>query len=444
MKRYFALLLILSATLTLSSQQVFAQSGRKQAAATPAPKDERAASALYEEASNYARLKFTEFVRDKVKFDRVLEERTRREQRELAARHAEQLTARAALAGEDLYYLGLLQSLADNEDKALDAYQRFLSPIPAGGRDEHAQLARLATIPLLSRRGMVEEAEKFLAQYLKSEPQRLDQRMRAEVVIGAAYRPLGKTDQALAHAQEAFKAVKLFQPQKPAEHAERRQALVIISQLLSALYVDLGKQAEAMAVLDEVRRIALELPSANVYKKALIGLLDMGVQFETLKAIAPADTATATAPELVVKEWVDQSAIKLSDLRGRVVLLDFWAHWCGPCIATFPRLTRWHNKYKDKGLLILGVTAYQGHAENRKVNQAEELEFLRQFKKRHRLPYGFAIADTEDNDSAYGVSSFPSAFLIDRKGIVRFITIGASEVEGAALETMIEKLLQEQ
>jgi len=123
--------------------------------------------------------------------------------------------------------------------------------------------------------------------------------------------------------------------------------------------------------------------------------------------------------------------------------LDFWAHWCGPCIASFPRLTKWHEKYKDKGLIILGVTKYYGEGGGRSMKPEEELAYLRQFKKKYRLPYGFAISDTSDNDASYGVSSFPSAFLLDRKGIVRFITIGGSAVEGKALEEMIDKLLDE-
>jgi thiol-disulfide isomerase/thioredoxin len=169
----------------------------------------------------------------------------------------------------------------------------------------------------------------------------------------------------------------------------------------------------------------------------------MGRPYESIMPIDRADAPTTTAPELVVKEWMDQSPIKLSDLRGSVVLLDFWADWCGPCIASFPRLSKWQDKYKDKGLVILGVTQYFGEGDGRSMKPAEELSYLRLFKNRHRLLYGFAISDTEENNLSYGVSAFPSAFLLDRKGVVRFITIGGSAIEGKVMEEMIQKLLDE-
>jgi len=56
--------------------------------------------------------------------------------------------------------------------------------------------------------------------------------------------------------------------------------------------------------------------------------------------------------------WVNGKPLTDKDLKGKVVLLDFWAVWCGPCIATFPHLRDWHEKYSDKGLVIIGYTSY--------------------------------------------------------------------------------------
>src|ERR1700720_2233061 len=106
------ILLLLVASFLPAPARGFAQSGRVKAeTATP---DTRPPQALYEEANNYLNKRYAEFNRQKLPFDSKLEENTRREQRELAARNAATLAARASLKGTDLYYLGLLYHLADD------------------------------------------------------------------------------------------------------------------------------------------------------------------------------------------------------------------------------------------------------------------------------------------------------------------------------------------
>jgi thiol-disulfide isomerase/thioredoxin len=154
-------------------------------------------------------------------------------------------------------------------------------------------------------------------------------------------------------------------------------------------------------------------------------------------------TEAAAPPEILVDEWIDQTPTKLADLRGQVVLLDFWATWCGPCRVTLPRLQRLHQNYKAKGLVILGMTNFFGRADGKQLTRAQEMEYLRNFKKTNRLSYGFAIDASEDNDRNYSVSSIPMTFLIDRRGVVRFIGSGSGDEENAALNRMITKLINE-
>ena len=92
---------------------------------------------------------------------------------------------------------------------------------------------------------------------------------------------------------------------------------------------------------------------------------------------------------------------------------------------------------------MLGLTKYYGHADQRPVTKSEELAYLREFRKRNRLPYGFVIGDSSVNDLNYGVFSIPTSFLLDRKGMVRFISNGAEEEELEELEKMIKKLVNE-
>jgi thiol-disulfide isomerase/thioredoxin len=212
--------------------------------------------------------------------------------------------------------------------------------------------------------------------------------------------------------------------------------------LLSESELKLKKKAEAIASVQELRALALRLPSGNLYKLAMRRLAQIDPSTDPFKM--PDVVADAAAPpEIRVDEWIDQTPTKLSDLRGQVVLLDFWATWCGPCRETFPKLQKWHQNYKSKGLVILGVTNFFGHAEGKQLTRTQEMDYLRNFKKTFRLSYGFAIAASEENDLNYSVSSIPMTFLIDRRGVVRFISIGSGDEESAALNKMITRLINE-
>jgi thiol-disulfide isomerase/thioredoxin len=180
-----------------------------------------------------------------------------------------------------------------------------------------------------------------------------------------------------------------------------------------------------------------------LYKQALRRLLQIDPNIDFLKSIEEFTPSTRTPPDFTAAEWIDGQPTKLADLRGQVLLLDFWATWCGPCRATLPRFEKFYQRYKDKGFVVIGLTTYQGNAEGKQLTHPQELQYLRDFKKQFGVTYGFAISNTDDNDLNYAVSSIPTTFLIDRSGRVRFISIGSSDVEGAALEKMIKKLIEE-
>jgi hypothetical protein len=93
--------------------------------------------------------------------------------------------------------------------------------------------------------------------------------------------------------------------------------------------------------------------------------------------------------------------------------------------------------------VILGVTKYYGHGDQKPLTQPEEIVYLREFRKRNRLPYGVAVEDGTQNEFNYGVFSIPTSFLIDRKGVIRYISLGASEDEIALLGELIKELIDE-
>jgi thiol-disulfide isomerase/thioredoxin len=465
---------LFSCALSLISLQGFAQARRiAKPTAGAAPADTRAASALYEEASGYAARKFQEFQSKQLPFDPKLLEKTVQEQKELAARYAAELVTRQNLSGDDLYYTGLLYHLSANEERTLELLKRFLDgDKQAAG--ERPQYARYVLVLRAAQMNRLEEAETALVDYLAKEPRKISEQVGMENALTNAYRKAKQTERAAAHAEAAFKAAKSLQATAKTSVADR--LLYLSTNALVDIYQEMKKPASALlSVLEEVRQQAIATPSPRLYVDATIKLADVLVESKrksaAVKAVDDALLYAKTsigqesqryvvqslqrkqkqlrlqgeiAPEISIVKWIEQAPVQLSGLRGRVVLLDFWATWCGPCLAAFPHLREWHEKYKDRGLVILGITKYYGHGNRQEMTPAEELGFIERFKKQYNLPYGVAVTDTDNNHRNYGVSAIPTAVLIDRQGVIRMITTGTGGGNEAEISAAIEKLIEEQ
>lgn len=448
MKRTTHLLIITLGILVLSNLS-FAQSGRVKDPAETAAADEtkkpaevndpRPAAQLFEEADSYTQKRFADFEKQKMPYDQRLEEKIRQEQVDLAAKHATVLAARK-LEGQDVYYLGMLYNLAKNFEAASATMGRFLNESKSA-TGEPAQNARAIIVIQSAKKGALPEAEIRLTEYAQNQPQLAADRYVLENWMVGGYFKNKDYEHALPHAQQLWTAARAAAMQR--KSFARDTMLNDAMNMLSETQLKLQKKTEALAAVQELRSLALSFPSGNLYRLAMRRLLQIDPTTDPFKMPDIATDSAASPPEILVDEWIDQTPTKLSDLRGQVVLLDFWATWCGPCRVTFPRLTRWHQNYKSKGLVILGVTNFFGRAEGKTLTKAQEMEYLRTFKKTFRLPYGFAIAASEDNDRNYAVSSIPTTFLIDRRGVVRFISTGSGDEENAALNRMITKLINE-
>jgi len=172
-----------------------------------------------------------------------------------------------------------------------------------------------------------------------------------------------------------------------------------------------------------------------------------------------ADLVGKTAPDIAAGPLnFNGTGKKLSDYKGKVVLVDFWAVWCGPCIATMPTLREWQDEFKDKGLVVLGVTRFEaryGSFDKEKgrivslkdAPKEKEEQMLKDFVDHHKLNYHVAVLTKEDAKTAfdaYLVKGIPTAALIDRKGNVRMIKVGSGDANKKALKAEIEKLLGEE
>lgn len=158
------------------------------------------------------------------------------------------------------------------------------------------------------------------------------------------------------------------------------------------------------------------------------------------------------AAPLNVETWVNGSALQDGELVGKVVLLDFWAVYCGPCIATFPQLSKWHEKYAEKGLVIIGVTGFYDYQwddqtgtavkSESKVSQADERAAVAKFVKSHELLYRTAITGDDTLWDYYGVISIPHVVVIDREGIIRLMKVGGDAANTKEIDDLLVKLLE--
>ena len=111
---------------------------------------------------------------------------------------------------------------------------------------------------------------------------------------------------------------------------------------------------------------------------------------------------------------VNGKAVSSEDLEGKVVVVDFWATWCGPCRMEIPGYTELQKKYGDQGLVIVGMSVDQGG-----------VELVREFGRSNKINYPLVMADEAVVAAFGGVQGIPTTFLIDRNGQIRDRKVGA-------------------
>lgn len=131
-------------------------------------------------------------------------------------------------------------------------------------------------------------------------------------------------------------------------------------------------------------------------------------------------------PALEVTNWIN-GEVTPANLKGKVIVVDFYATWCGPCMAAIPHNNAMLKKYQAKGLVIIGVCT-SSHGQESFVPNAKE----------HNMEYPAALDAGQKAQKAWAVHYYPTYAVIDRKGIVRTIGLQPQHVEA-----VVQKLLDE-
>jgi thiol-disulfide isomerase/thioredoxin len=202
-------------------------------------------------------------------------------------------------------------------------------------------------------------------------------------------------------------------------------------------------------------------PDQDNAKKLMQSALDSFPSFQRnidsarkLKELVGKDAASLELGK--IDAWVNGAPLTDADLKGKVVFLDFWAVWCGPCIATFPHLKEWNEKYADKGLVMVGLTRYYNYEwddaagrtkrinkDDKTVSAEDEQKMLEKFAAHHELKHRFAVQGQESTlDEYYAVTGIPHVVVIDQEGKIRMIKVGSGDANAKALEGILKELLE--
>ena len=160
-------------------------------------------------------------------------------------------------------------------------------------------------------------------------------------------------------------------------------------------------------------------------KTAALLIIALAAGFAPLAALVP----NQPAPAFTIKS-LDGKTLVLADLKGKIVVVNFWATWCPPCRAEIPDFVEFYNQNKAKGLEIVGVS----------VDEMTPQQ-LRPFVDKNKMSYPVALVNEKILKDYGPISAIPTTFVIDKKGVVRHAQEGMMDKQ--SLTALFQKLSAE-
>jgi thiol-disulfide isomerase/thioredoxin len=140
------------------------------------------------------------------------------------------------------------------------------------------------------------------------------------------------------------------------------------------------------------------------------------------------------APDITNKTWLNSAPLHLSNLKGNAVMVEFWTFGCYNCRNVEPYVKQWHQKYAEKGLVIIGVHSPE-------FSHERQVENVKRYINEHDIRFPVPIDNDFSTWNKYGNRYWPAMYLIDKQGVIRHVRVG----EGGYQETerWIQSLLAE-
>lgn len=226
-----------------------------------------------------------------------------------------------------------------------------------------------------------------------------------------------RTEESLTEELKGFDAI------LAAHKGEQSDDLAQVLMMKAGLYIEVFQNAEKGEVL--VKQMKADFPNTEMGKQA-DSILTMLAQRKETEKMKAAFSPGAVFPDFDEKDMAGQP-LSIAKFKGKIVLIDFWATWCGPCVAELPNVLAAYGKYHAKGFEVIGISLDKDEAVLKKFIEEKKMPWPQYFDgKGWQSKLG----------QKYGIDSIPATFLLDREG-----KIIAKGLRGSALEAELEKQL---